>query len=122
MPDLPPEEDGLVATSGAENGVLRLSLDTGGVEILNAGLEDGAEESDKDVDETIPFYPEIRLVGRDDPEAYSFNTPLFSAHKLPKDVVDASSSGEGGIRDFLNRWESQGRDSEGRVVMEDDDD
>jgi len=30
--------------------------------------------------------PELRLVKRDDPEAYSFNTPQYSAHKLPKEV------------------------------------
>jgi len=30
--------------------------------------------------------PELRLVKKDDPEAYSFNTPQYSAHKLPKEV------------------------------------
>ena len=30
--------------------------------------------------------PELRLVKKDDPEAYNFNTPQYSAHKLPKEV------------------------------------
>lgn len=48
--------------------------------------------------------PEFRLVGRNDPEAFNFNNPQYSAHKLPKDVVDASLDGGAGIRDFLTQW------------------
>ena len=48
--------------------------------------------------------PEFRLVGRDDPEALNFNSPQYSAHKLPKDVVDASLDGGAGIRDFITQW------------------
>lgn len=48
--------------------------------------------------------PEFRLVGRNDPEALNFNTAQYSAHKLPKDVVDAGIEGEAGIRDFMVRW------------------
>ena len=33
--------------------------------------------------------PEFRLVQRDDPEAYQFNSTKYSAHKIPRDVVDA---------------------------------
>lgn len=50
------------------------------------------------------YMPEFRLVNRDDPEAYSFNTPKYSAHKLPKDVVDASGDGVAGLRDFMGQW------------------
>lgn len=47
---------------------------------------------------------EFRLVNSDDPEAYSFNTPQYSAHKLPKDVVDASGGGEAGLKEFIGQW------------------
>ncbi|KAK8200677.1 hypothetical protein M8818_005992 [Zalaria obscura] len=63
--------------------------------------EDG--ESDEEADEEL-WVPEFRLVKKDDPEAYSFNTPQFSAHKLPKDVVDASQAGAGGLREFAENW------------------
>lgn len=48
--------------------------------------------------------PEFRLMKKDDPEAYSFSTPQYSAHKLPKDVVDASLEGESGMREFADQW------------------
>ncbi|KAI9837163.1 MAG: hypothetical protein M1838_004886 [Thelocarpon superellum] len=40
----------------------------------------------------------------EDPESYTFNTPQYSAHKLPKDVVDASLAGVGPMRDLANTW------------------
>ncbi len=48
--------------------------------------------------------PEFRVVNRDDPEAYSFSTPQFSAHKLPKDVVDAIGDGQAGLTEFMGQW------------------
>ncbi|KAG9589724.1 hypothetical protein KCU77_g8446, partial [Aureobasidium melanogenum] len=48
--------------------------------------------------------PEFRLIRKDDPEAYSFNTPQYSAHKLPRDVVDASQGGPGALREFADNW------------------
>ncbi len=54
--------------------------------------------------EDLPLTPEFRLINRDDPEAYSFNTPRYSAHKLPKDVVDAGNEGEAGLREFMGTW------------------
>lgn len=63
--------------------------------------ESGSESDDSDVEEI--WKPEFRLVRRNDPEAYTFNTPQYSAHKLPKDVVDASQSGEG-LREFARDW------------------
>lgn len=62
------------------------------------------EDDDNDDEEEVDHVPEFRLVGRDDPEAYSFNTPQYSAHKLPKDVVDASGDGQAGLRDFMGQW------------------
>ena len=71
--------------------------------------DEEADEADGEGDEELAsdeevWTPEFRLVNRDDPEAYAFNTPRYSAHKLPKDVVDAGGVGEGGIREFLGRW------------------
>ena len=92
---------------GAEAEFVRLSLqDRGGGEGLSDGESGGDEtetETGLDVDEATAF-PEFRLVNRDDPEAYSFNTPQYSAHKLPKDVVDAGSDGEAGLREFMGQW------------------
>ncbi|KAF8427265.1 cell division cycle protein-like protein [Tirmania nivea] len=48
--------------------------------------------------------PELRLVKKDDPEAYSFNTPQYSAHKLPKEVVDAGMGGAQSIQEFAQQW------------------
>lgn len=65
---------------------------------------DSNNESDDDGSEEFIFEPEFRLVRRDDPEAYAFNTPQYSAHKLPKDMVDASADGGSGLRDFMGQW------------------
>ena len=65
---------------------------------------ENAEDTDEVADEGTGFVPEFRLINRDDPEAYSFNTPQYSAHKLPKDVVDACGDGEAGLRDFMGQW------------------
>lgn len=73
--------------------------------------EDGG--SSQEDDEEDVFTPEFRLVNRDDPEAYSFNTPRYSAHKMPKDVVDASGGGEAGLREFMGRWREIMREQEG---------
>ncbi|KAL9089793.1 MAG: hypothetical protein Q9165_005587 [Trypethelium subeluteriae] len=74
--------------------------------MLNQSSQSDSDEGSdivSDVNEDYSF-PELRLVGRDDPEAYSFNTPQYSAHKLPKEVVDASQEGHGGIREFAEQW------------------
>ena len=63
--------------------------------------EPGEDESEEEED---VFTPEFRIVNRDDPEAYSFNTPQYSAHKMPKDVVDASADGGAGLREFMGTW------------------
>ncbi len=73
---------------------------------LSSSLSSSSSEDDEeeeDIDQEL-FTPEFRLVNRDDPEAYSFNTPQYSAHKLPRDVVDASADGEAGLREFLGTW------------------
>lgn len=61
------------------------------------------DTQDEDVEE-LEWKPEIRLVKKDDPEAYSFASPQYSAHKIPKDVVDASLGGESSMREFADQW------------------
>ena len=86
-----------------EAGTTRLS-------ILDHERETGTSEveddngSDSDEDGVLHPGSTFRLVRRDDPEAYSFNTPQYSAHKLPKEVVDAGADGEGGLREFMGQW------------------
>lgn len=63
-----------------------------------------SDESTEDEVEELPFVPELRLVRKDDPEAYSFASPQYSAHKLPREVVEASMSGESGMREFADQW------------------
>lgn len=64
------------------------------------------EEDDEDSDvEDLSTFPELRLVRRDDPEAYGFTSPQYSAHKLPRDVVDASQAGPGGMESFMRQWQ-----------------
>lgn len=61
----------------------------------------------EDSTSNIPRPPNFRLVKYGDPEAYGFNSSRYSAHKLPKDVVDASIGdveGEGGLRAFMQDW------------------
>ncbi|KAI5863228.1 D123-domain-containing protein [Durotheca rogersii] len=68
------------------------------------GSEAGSSSDEEDEDEDEDFVPELRLVEREDPAALNFSVPQYSAHKLPKDVVDASAAGEGGMRDFARKW------------------
>lgn len=63
-----------------------------------------SDEDDEDEEVDNVWQPELRLVNKDDPEAYAFSTPQYSAHKLPKDVVEAGMSGEGGMREFADNW------------------
>lgn len=71
--------------------------------ILATSSDEDTQDEDVEVEEM--WRPEFRLVKKDDPEAYSFSTPQYSAHKLPKDVVDASLEGESGMREFAEHWD-----------------
>ena len=83
---------------------LRASLDGQDCETEQQDNEvSSAEDADSEDEEEL-YTPELRLVNRDDPEAYAFNTPKYSAHKLPRDVVDASNDGEAGLREFMSTW------------------
>ncbi len=70
-------------------------------------IQGKATEEWPDDEETEDIHgPEFRLVGRDDPEAYQFSSTKYSAHKLPKDVVDASmgGGGSGGMEEMMREW------------------
>ncbi|KAI5459896.1 D123-domain-containing protein [Mariannaea sp. PMI_226] len=70
-----------------------------------AGDETVTEGEDEDEAEYLPEEgPEFRIIEKDDPAAYNFSSPMYSAHKLPKEVVDASMAGNGGLREFAMQW------------------
>jgi len=75
---------------------------------------EASTDNEEDIEE-MEWEPELRLIRKDDPEAYSFATPQYSAHKLPKDVVDASLGGESSMRDFAEDWKKM---MEGGVEMQ----
>lgn len=106
--------------------VVRLQLAQPGREAVQAkSQEDGQEESEtSDSDDDIEelWQPEFRLVRRDDPEAYGFATPQYSAHKLPKDVVDASRGGEGNLREFAQQWQEAQMLAEQQLAEDSEDD
>lgn len=88
---------------------------------LNSSDEDTQDEEA----EEIEWKPEFRLVKKDDPEAYSFSSPQYSAHKLPKEVVDASLGGEGAMRGFTEQWRQMldgSFDMQGQEEADDDED
>jgi hypothetical protein len=97
-----------VAGRGIEDGVVRLSIRAGGNNMgpitggNDAETEEETEEEEEEEEED--YEPELRLVENDDPAAYNFSSPQYSAHKLPKEVVDASNSGAGGLREFAQQW------------------
>jgi hypothetical protein len=70
-------------------------------------LGDDQSDTDDDDDDAIQdiFVPELRLLNRDDPEAYGFASPQYSAHKMPKDVVDAAAIGNtNALRELSMEW------------------
>lgn len=91
-----------VAGTGIEDGVVRLRI--GGAEDNTGTVGDEAETEEETEEEEEDYEPELRLVEKDDPAAYNFSSPQYSAHKLPKEVVDASTSGAGGLREFAQQW------------------
>ena len=91
---------------------------------INSELQDeeshGEDTDEDDIEEM--WQPEFRLVRRDDPEAYGFTTPQYSAHKLPKDVVDASREGGGGMREFALQWQEAQKLAEQQRAEDSEDD
>lgn len=96
-------------------GFVRISLRDGSImtsdEVTSGGVqevensEDEEENVEEGDDDLAPFLPEVRLVKKNDPEAYQFSTPQYSAHKVPKDLVDASLAGPGGMSEFMGKWQ-----------------
>ncbi|KAK7755395.1 hypothetical protein SLS62_002622 [Diatrype stigma] len=85
--------------------ILGTSSDDGHDEEGGGADADGNGNGDEDEDDDEEdFVPELRLVEEDDQAAFNFSSPQYSAHKLPKDVVDASLAGEGGMREFAQKW------------------
>ncbi|KAH6642574.1 cell division cycle protein-like protein [Boeremia exigua] len=95
-----------------EEEVVRIPIaPAGGPTVISLDDIESASDSDSsdgdDVEEI--WRPEFRLVRKDDPEAYGFTTPQYSAHKMPRDVVDAASGGEGMMREFAMQWQDAQR-------------
>ena len=67
---------------------------------------------------------ELRLIKRSDPEAHTFNTPQYSAHKLPREVVNASSGGYDAeqMKDFSQKWQELVQHGKARQGDEDESD
>ncbi|KAL9082095.1 MAG: hypothetical protein Q9159_006722 [Coniocarpon cinnabarinum] len=83
-----------------------------GIPAMPPTPEESGASSDEDdpevsADLSGPRTLELRLIKRGDPEAFSFSTQQYSAHKLPREVVDASSGGYDAeqMRDFSKRWQ-----------------
>jgi hypothetical protein len=99
------------AEDSLEEDVVRLSLHrkdgphTHPGSVLETTEGEKTVENDPTFNEAAPSLPEFRLVERDDPEAYAFSTPQFSAHKIPREVVDASRAGPGGMKEFMGQWQ-----------------
>ncbi|KAL4976501.1 cell division cycle protein [Aspergillus desertorum] len=89
----------------AEEQFIRLSLNGHSNADQESESQFESEGEAENAGDDAPLLPEFRLVKRDDPEAYSFTTPQYSAHKLPKEVVDASMTGPGGMSEFLGQWQ-----------------
>ncbi len=84
-----------------------LDLEVPGPVLGTSSEEEGEETDGEGVDgeeEEEDFVPELRLVEKDDQSAFNLGAPQYSAHKLPREVVDASLAGEGGMRDFARKW------------------
>lgn len=93
---------GVAGSTGVEEEVVRLRI---GGNSAGAGAGDEAEtEEETEEEEEEDYEPELRIVEKDDPAAYNFSSPQYSAHKLPKEVVDASTAGGGGLREFAQQW------------------
>ncbi|OSS47977.1 hypothetical protein B5807_06365 [Epicoccum nigrum] len=95
-----------------EEDVVRIPIaQAGGPVVISLDdIESASDSDDSDEDDVEEIWqPEFRLVRKDDPEAYGFTTPQYSAHKMPKDVVDAASGGEGMMREFAMQWQDAQR-------------
>ena len=86
----------------------------------DSGVENESDDGD-DVEE-LPYRAEFRTVKKDDPEAYNFGTAPYSAHKLPKEVVEAGCEGGDAWKLVMEQWERLGRGEKLEDDSSDDDD
>jgi hypothetical protein len=103
-PDLPTES---LRLRFADASIADVDGTVAGSKESTEALEDGNEDSESDDDESLEnvFVPEFRLLNRDDPEAYGFASAQYSAHKMPKDVVDAATFGNtNALRELSEEW------------------
>jgi hypothetical protein len=100
-----------------------LTMEEDVVSGINTEDDSGSDTANEDDDvEDVQRLPIFRLIKRDDPEAYSFASQQYSAHKLPRDVVDASQGGEMQMREFADRWkELMERSSTNQAADSDED-
>lgn len=96
---------GFVRISLRDGSIMTSDEMTSGVVEEEEKSEDEEENVEEGDDDLAPFLPEVRLVKKNDPEAYQFSTPQYSAHKVPKDLVDASLAGPGGMSEFMGKWQ-----------------
>ncbi|TQS37684.1 hypothetical protein Golomagni_01831 [Golovinomyces magnicellulatus] len=54
--------------------------------------------------DNISGIPELRLLKKDDPEAYKYASSKYSTSKVPQEIVHAGLTGEKGIKDFTDNW------------------
>ncbi|RDA86923.1 hypothetical protein CP532_1842 [Ophiocordyceps camponoti-leonardi (nom. inval.)] len=66
--------------------------------------DDVDDEEIGDVDADLEAVPELRIIERNDPAAFNFSGHQYSAHKMPREVVEAGNLGEAGMREFAQRW------------------
>lgn len=96
--------EGFVRLSLRDGAVMTSSENSGAVDAEPSSSEDEEDSDAEGDDDLAPFLPEVRLIKHNDPEAYAFATPQYSAHKVPKEVVDASLAGPGGMSEFMGKW------------------
>jgi hypothetical protein len=92
--------------------------DSSSAPAVAAGPSD--DDTEDDSVEELPFQAEFRVVQKDDPEAYNFGHAPYSAHKLPREVVDAGTAGGGAMKELLEQWERlmRGEELEGQESSE----
>lgn len=91
----------------------------------NDEVANNVATEDEDIEDI--WEPELRLLKQDDPEAYGFASPQYSAHKMPKDVVDAASGAgnPNALRELSAEWQdalARAQKADREADSEDDDD
>lgn len=68
--------------------------------------EDDADypEDDDDDEGSEGDGPDLRLVGKDDRNAFNYTSMPYAAHRKPLEVVEAGSSDVAGLRAFAEQW------------------